>query len=109
MQRPTGQPGAIGICIFRCIDIECRIQDVANVAILGVDSAESSHSCNNSNRFLSNVVVDGAGDNGGPNCDGGGGPPVAGVHFNNGEYQGGDEENEEVATATDANANVGVL
>ena len=34
-----------------------------------------------------------------------GGPPVADVHFNYGEYQGGNEENKEVAAAIDANAN----
>ena len=41
MQKPTGRPGALTDRIFCCLVIECRIQDEANTAILGVNSAES--------------------------------------------------------------------
>ncbi len=44
--------------IFRCIEIERRIQDKANAAILGADSAESVHSCNDGDSALSEVVAD---------------------------------------------------
>ena len=37
MQKPTGKPGAKTDRIYRCIAIERRIQDAANVAILGID------------------------------------------------------------------------
>jgi hypothetical protein len=47
MQKPMGKPGALSNRIFRCMEIEHCIQDEANAAILGVDCAESSHSCNN--------------------------------------------------------------
>jgi len=44
MQKPTGKPGVLSDHIYRCIAIERRIPDEANVAILGVDLAESGHS-----------------------------------------------------------------
>lgn len=43
MKKPTGTPGDLRDRHFRCLRIERRIQDRANAAILGVDSAESSH------------------------------------------------------------------
>ena len=43
MKKPTGKPGDLRDRHFRCLGIERRIQDRANAAILGVDSAESSH------------------------------------------------------------------
>jgi hypothetical protein len=43
MKKPTGKPGDFRDRHFRCLGIECRIQDRANAAILGIDSAESSH------------------------------------------------------------------
>jgi hypothetical protein len=106
MQRPTGQPGAVRNCTFCCIEIEHRIQDVANLAILGVDLAESSHSHNDGDSVLSKVIADGTGANCGPDGDGRGGPPVTDIHFN--VYCGnqeGNEENKEVAAATDADVN----
>jgi hypothetical protein len=107
MQRPTGQPGAIHDRIFCCIVIECPIQDVANTAILGMDLAESSHSCNNGNSILSDVIADGAGANSGPDGDSRGSSPVADIHFNfYGGNQEGNKMNKEVvaATSTDVNA-----
>ncbi len=62
---------------------------MANLAILGVVLVEASHSCNDSNSILSDVIVDGAGANGGPDDDGRGGPSVADIHFN---YYGGNQE-----------------
>ena len=43
MKKPTGKPGDLRDRHFRCLGIERRIQDRANAAILGIDSAESSH------------------------------------------------------------------
>ena len=43
MKKPTGKPGNLLDRHYRCLAIECRIQDQANTAILGVDSTESSH------------------------------------------------------------------
>jgi hypothetical protein len=43
MKKPTGTPGDLRDRHFRCLRIERRIQDRVNAAILGVDSAESSH------------------------------------------------------------------
>ena len=43
MKKPTGTPGDLRDRHFRCLRIERRIQDRANAAILGVNSAESSH------------------------------------------------------------------
>jgi hypothetical protein len=59
MLKPTGKPGAVLTDrIFRCIAIERRIQDEANAAILGADSAESGHSGNDGDSALSEVVAD---------------------------------------------------
>jgi hypothetical protein len=58
MHKPTGKPGALTDRIFRCIEIECRIQDEANAAILGADSAESGHSRDDGDSALSEVVAD---------------------------------------------------
>ncbi len=60
MQKPTGKPGVLSDYIFHCIAIKCRIQDVANVPILGVDSKESNHSCNDGlSAFLDNDMIAG--------------------------------------------------
>jgi hypothetical protein len=69
MQKPTGKPSAVSDCILRCIEIERHIQDKANAAILGVDSAESVHSCNDGDRALSDVGVDDALDDVGNDGD----------------------------------------
>ena len=58
MQKPTGKPGVLSDRIYRCIAIECCIQDEANAAILGADSAESGHSHNDGVSALSEVVAD---------------------------------------------------
>jgi hypothetical protein len=42
-KKPTGRTGENGDRIARCIEIERRIQEAANAAILGVSSAESEH------------------------------------------------------------------
>ncbi len=42
MKKPTGKPGVLLDRHFRCLAIERRIQDRANAAILGIDSAESN-------------------------------------------------------------------
>jgi len=55
MQKPTGKPGVNNDRIFRCIEIERRIQDKAAAAILGVDSAESAHSRDDGESTFSNV------------------------------------------------------
>ncbi len=100
MQRPTGQPGAIRNRIFRCIAIEHRIQDSGNAAIFGVDLAESSHCYDDGDSALSNIIANDTGANGSPDGDGGGGPPVADIHFNHGGNQEGSEKIKEVGSAT---------
>ena len=55
MQKPTGKPGVNTDRIFRCIEIERRIQDEAAAAILGVESAESAHSRDDGESALSDV------------------------------------------------------
>jgi hypothetical protein len=69
MQKPTGKPSAISDRILRCIKIEHRIQDKANAAILGVDSAESGHSRDDGDTALSDVGVDDALDDVGNDGD----------------------------------------
>ncbi len=69
MQNQMGKPSAISDRILQCIEIEHRIQDKANAAILGVDSAESGHSCNDGNSALSDVGVDDALDDVGNDGD----------------------------------------
>ena len=56
MQKPTGKPGVNTDRIFRCIEIERRIQDEAAAAILGADSAESAHSRDNGESALLDVA-----------------------------------------------------
>ena len=55
MQKPTGKPGVNTDRIFRCIEIERRIQDEAAAAILGAESAESAHSRDDGDSALSDV------------------------------------------------------
>ena len=55
MMKPTGKPGVNNDRIFRCIEIERRIQDEAAAAILGAESAESAHSRDEGDRALSDV------------------------------------------------------
>jgi hypothetical protein len=69
MQNPTGKPGVLSDPIFRCMAIEHRIQDEANVASLGADSAESGHSRDDSDSTLSDVVADNAFDDVGDDGD----------------------------------------
>jgi len=57
MQKPTGKPGVLTDHIYRCIEIERCIQDEANVAILGADSAESGQSRDDGDSALSEVVA----------------------------------------------------
>jgi hypothetical protein len=55
MQKPTSKPGAASDRIFQCMEIEHCIEDEANAAILGVDSAESGYQSNlpfSPSRFL---------------------------------------------------------
>ncbi len=70
------------------MEIEHRIQDEANVAILGVDSAESGHSCDDGNSALLNVVVDDAFDD---------------------VWDDGDEDDDEVAAVNTTDENVVVV
>ena len=56
MQKPTGKPGVNTDRIFRCIEIERRIQDEAAAAILGVESAESAHSRDDGESAFLDVV-----------------------------------------------------
>ena len=58
MQKPTGKPVVLTNRIFRCIEIEQRIQDEANAAILCADLAESGHSLDDGDNALSEVVAD---------------------------------------------------
>ena len=98
MIKPTGKPGAKTDRIFRCIAIERRIQDAANAAILGIDSAESGHSRDDDGSNDSSIVSEvnaaaaagGGGDSRGAAV---GGSPVEFVQFNNGG------EDEEIAAA----------
>jgi hypothetical protein len=55
MMKPTGKPGVNNDRIFRCIEIERRIQDEAAAAILGAESAESAHSRDDGDSALSDV------------------------------------------------------
>ena len=55
MQKPTGKPGVNTDRIFRCIEIERRIQDEAAASILGAESAESAHSRDDGESALSDV------------------------------------------------------
>ncbi len=88
MQKPTGKLGALFDRIFQCMEIEHRIQDEANAAILGVDSAESGHSRNDGNSTLLDVVADDAFDDVGDD---------------------GDEDDDEVAAVNAADENVVVV
>ena len=69
MQKPTGKPGVLSDRIYRCIAIECRIQDEADAAILGADLAESGHSRNDGDNALSEIVADDPFDDFGNNGD----------------------------------------
>jgi hypothetical protein len=91
MQKPTGKHGAITDRIFHCIMIKRRIQDEANAAILGVNSADSGHSGNDGLSFLD---YKGGGDD--PAHHGKDGPPVDDIEFNSGR---GDEAGEEAEDA----------
>ena len=94
MKKPTGKPGDLLDRHFRCLAIERRIQDRANAAILGVDSAESSHHNDDGSNgsYIDNDGADDAYEDGAAEDDDVGGPA--------------DEVNEEVAAA---NANVGEM
>ena len=77
MKKPTGKPGDLLDRHYRCLAIERHIQDRANAAILGVDSAESSH-CGDDGSKDSDVddgVADAAYD-GAAEGDDVGGPPA---------------------------------
>ena len=58
MQKPTGKPGVNTDHIFRCIEIERRIQDEAAAAILGAESAESAHSRDDGKSAFSDVAAE---------------------------------------------------
>ncbi len=58
MQKPTGKPGVNTNRIFRCIEIEHRIQDEAAAAILGAESAEFAHSRDDGDSALSDVIAE---------------------------------------------------
>jgi hypothetical protein len=58
MQKPTGKPGVNTDRIFRCIEIERRIQEEAATAILGAESAESAHSRDDGESALSDVAAE---------------------------------------------------
>ncbi len=88
MQKPMGKPGALSDCIFQCMEIERRIQDEANVAILGVDSAESGHSRDDGDNALSVIVADDAFDDVGDD---------------------GDEDDDEVAAVNTVDENVAAV
>ena len=102
MMKPTGKPGAKTDRIYRCIAIERLIQDAASAAILGVESAESKHSGDDSSNGSSIVSeVDAAAGGGGDSRaatgrggDAEGGSPVEFVQFNN-----SGEDEEEIAAA----------
>ena len=64
MQKPTGKPGVNTDRIFRCIEIEHRIQDEAAAAILGAESAEFAHSRDDGDSALSEVILDEVGNDG---------------------------------------------
>ncbi len=95
IQKPMGESGALSDRIFRCIKIEHRIQDEANAAILGVNSAESGHSHNDGDSALLDIVADDAfndvGDDGDEDDD-----EVVAVNA-------ADENVASVATTADAN------
>ena len=113
-KKPTGKPCELRDCIFCCISIECRIQFAAIVAILGVSSAESSHSADDDRSILPKIidedntaVVAGGGMG---HCEersaGNGGSIQFSVGGNDDEERNGDnEDDEEVVRANDAGTN----
>jgi hypothetical protein len=58
MQKPSGEPGKHCDRILHCIEIKHCIMDAARVAMLGVASAESGHSCNDNSSIVSSIVAD---------------------------------------------------
>ena len=58
MQKLTSKPGENTHRIFRCIEIERRIQDEAAAAILGAESAESAHSRDDGESALSDIAAE---------------------------------------------------
>ena len=100
MKKPTGKPGDLRDRHFRCLGIERRIQDRANAAILGVDSAESSHRDDDGTKSSDDDDDDGAVAAAGVGVVGG---PPADIHFSpiHPENEGGDVD-EEVAAANNA-------
>ena len=125
MQKLTGKPGALTDRIFRCLAIERRIQDEANAAIFGADSAESSHGrddgstsiLSNESSNNNNVPAAARGDgvdvyaasNRGKEGSGGG-HPVDNIQFDNGGGDDFGDVDEEVAAANvnEAAANIDV-
>ena len=98
MKKPTGKPGDLRDRHFRCLGIERRIQDRANAAILGVDSAESSHRDDDGTKSSDDDDDDGAVAAAGVGVVGG---PPADIHFNNTENE-DDVVDDEVAAASNA-------
>ena len=99
MQKPTGKPSALQDRIFRCIDIKHCIQTEANTTILGVDLAESSHSCNDGSSNYSDVIEEeGVGANDAADVVKNG-PLFASIEFNDGGGDKAGEEDEEVVAA----------
>ena len=113
-KKPTGKPGELRDRIFHCISIERRIQDAAIAAILGVSSAESSHSADDDRSVLPKIIDE---DNAAVVAGGGmghreersagnGGFIQFSVGGNDDEERNGDnEDDEEVVRANDAGTN----
>jgi len=100
MKKPTGKPGDLRDRHFRCLGIERRIQDRANAAILGIDSAESSHASDDGSK-TSDIDNDG-GEVAAADVGGLGGPP-ADIEFSPLRPENeGDDDDEEVAAANNA-------
>ena len=106
-KKPTGKPDELHDHIFCCISIERHIQDAANAAILGVSSAQSSHSADDDKSVLSKIDE----DNTAVVAGGGMGLREDSAAGNEGSIQssvGGDnkDDEKEVARANDAGTNV---
>ncbi len=103
MKKPTGKPGNLLDRHYRCLAIECRIQDRANTAILGVVSTESSH-CGDDGSKDSDVddgIADAAYDGAAEGDDVG--SPLANIQFSPIHPENEvDDVNEEVVAVNDA-------
>ena len=61
-KKPTGKPGDLSYCIYRCFTIERRIQHRASASILGASSGESENENDLGSRDFDDFSYGGGGD-----------------------------------------------